>query len=102
MKKLALIAALVAAPVLADTWEIPNKNNGKIVLEDYVCTGSNGKRYESLRTMFAVSGDGKTISGCWYVDENWVHVIYKDGSEYTYPAGAFRQNKSYKPKGTST
>ena len=93
MKKLVMIAALVAAPAFADTWEIPNKNGGKIVLEDSVCI-SGTKRYESLRSMFAVSGDGKTFSGCWYVSDGWVRVIYKDGTEYTYPASAFIQIKS--------
>lgn len=99
-----LIAAVLAATsisAVADTWEIPNQNGGKIVLQDFVCVGKGGKRYEGLRSMFAVNSGGKTISGCWYVSEGWVHVTYEDNTEYTYPASSFRQIKSGN-KGTST
>lgn len=94
MKKLVIIAALVASPAFADTWEMPNKSGGKIVLEETVCIASNGKRYESLKNMFAVSGEGRSYTGCWYYADGWVHVVYNDKTEYKYPADAFQLIKS--------
>lgn len=101
MKKLVLIAALVAAPAFADTWELPNQSGGKIVLQESVCIMNGGRRYENLRNMFAMSSSGKTFSGCWYMTDGWVHVIYNDQTEYTYPANAFTYIRGAKPKGTS-
>ena len=101
MKRLLVAAAFVPLLAHADTWEMPNQSGGKIVLNDSVCIAKGGKRYESLRSMFAVSGTGKTFSGCWYVADGWVRVIYEDNTEYTYPASSFTQIKSYQPKGTS-
>lgn len=99
MKKLVIIAALVAAPAFADTWEMPNQSGGRIVLQETTCF-IGGKKYNNLRSMFAASGAGKTFSGCWYFEDGWVHVIYNDGSEYTYPASSFTHLQSAKPRGT--
>ena len=101
MKRLLIAAALLPLVAHADTWEIPNRSGGKIVLQDTVCISNGGKRYESLRSMFSVSDKGRTISGCWYVSDGWVHVLYNDNTEYTYPASEFIQIKSVY-KGTKT
>lgn len=99
MKRLIYAVALLPLVAHADTWELNNNAGGKIVLQESVCI-SGGKRYENLRNMFSMAGRGSTITGCWYVSDGWVHVIYNDNSEYTYPANAFRQIKS-NYKGTS-
>ena len=95
MKRLtiATMIATIATFAAADTYEIPNKSGGKIVLEEYVCIGKGGKRYEKLKSMFTVSPSGRRISGCWYYSDGYVHVMYSDGTEYTYPANEFRTIK---------
>lgn len=92
-KLLTAVIFLGAVNAHADSWELNNNAGGKIVLTDNVCY-SNGKRYDNLRAMFSVSGTGKTFSGCYYVADGWVRVVYSDQTEYTYPASAFRQIKS--------
>ena len=100
LKLIATIATLATAPVYADTFEMPNQSGGRIVLQESVCYIGK-KKYEHLNSMFAVSGAGKSYSGCWYYEEGWVHVIYSDGTEYKYPSSAFTHLKSAKPRGTA-
>ena len=95
MKKLLLIAALVAAPAMADSWAIVNKNGGEIVITDRVCKG-----YKNLRFGYSYAEAGKTLNGCWTIIDDRVHFIYDDGTVYTYPVSSFYK-KSTDKKGTS-
>ena len=84
MKKLLLIAALAAAPALADTWAMPNKGGGEIVLTERSCPNGKG-----LLRVYGYLADGKAIFGCWTVLDGMVHVVWDDGSRYTYPIENF-------------
>jgi hypothetical protein len=95
MKRLLLIAALAAAPAMADSWAIVNKNGGEIVITDRVCQG-----YKNLKFGYSYSQGGKSLSGCWIIIEDMVHFIYDDGTVYTYPVSSFYKKSSDK-KGTS-
>ena len=96
MKKLLLIAALVAAPAFADSWAMPNQAGGEIVLTDRKCPG-----YPKLLEAYNYSGGGKSQSGCWTVIDNMVHVVWEDSSRrYTYSLDSFYV-KSKDKKGTA-
>lgn len=95
MKRLILIAALVAAPAMAESWAINNKNGGEIVITDRPCTG-----YKNLRFGYSYSDTGKTFTGCWTLIEDRVYFVYDDGTSYTYPASSFYK-KSTDKKGTA-
>ena len=95
MKRLLLIAALVAAPAMADSWATANKNGGEIVITDRACRG-----YKNLRFGYSYSEGGKTLNGCWTIIDDRVHFIYDDGTVYTYPLTSFYK-KSTDKKGTA-
>ena len=96
MKKLLLIAALVAAPVFADSWAMPNQAGGEIVLTDRKCPG-----YKNLLSAYNYNSGGRSQSGCWTVIDNMVHVVWDDsGRRYTYPLENFYV-KSTNKKGSS-
>ena len=95
MKRLLLIAALAAAPAFADTWAMPNKAGGEIVLTDRSCPQS-----KKLLEAYNYSSSGNIMNGCWTVFDEMVQVIWEDGSRYTYPLSSFYV-KSRNKKGTS-
>lgn len=96
MKKLLLIAALIAAPAFADSWAMPNKAGGEIVLTDRKCPG-----YPNLLEAYNYGSEGRSMTGCWTVIDNMVHVVWSDSSaRYTYPLENFYV-KSKNKKGTS-
>lgn len=96
MKKLVIIAALVAAPAFADSWAMPNQAGGEIVLTDRKCPG-----YKTLLEAYNYTQGGQMQTGCWTVLDNMVHVVW-DGSpkRYTYPLESFH-TKSKDKKGTA-
>ena len=96
MKKLLLIATLVAAPAFADSWAMPNQAGGEIVLTDRKCPG-----YPRLLEAYNYTQGGQSQSGCWTVIDNMVHVVW-DGSNkrYTYSLDSFYV-KSKDKKGTA-
>ena len=95
MKRLLLIAVLAAAPAIADTWAMPNKAGGEIVLTDRSCDKS-----PKLLEAYNYGQGGKIMAGCWTVFDEMVQVIWEDGSRYTYPLSSFYV-KSRNKKGTS-
>ena len=95
MKRLILIAAFAASPVFADTWAMPNKAGGEIVLVDKICPG-----YKHIMQAYTYLPSGKTMTGCWFYQDGMVRVVWDDNTEYTYPASAFHE-KSKTRKGTS-
>lgn len=96
MKKLLLIAALIAAPAFADSWAMPNQAGGEIVLTDRKCPG-----HPKLLEAYNYGTAGRSLSGCWTVIDNMVHVVWEDsGRRYTYPLENFYV-KSKDKKGTS-
>ena len=96
MKKLLLIAALVAAPAFADSWAMPNRAGGEIVLTDRKCPG-----YKNLLEAYNYTDTGSMQTGCWTVVDDMVHVVWdKSGKRYTYPLESF-YTKSTTKKGAS-
>lgn len=96
MKKLLLIAALVAAPAFADSWAMPNRAGGEIVLTDRKCPG-----YPKLLEVYNYTDTGSMQTGCWTVVDDMVHVVWdKSGKRYTYPLESF-YTKSTTKKGSS-
>lgn len=84
MKRLLLIAALAAAPAFADTWAMPNKAGGEIVLTDRNCAKSS-----KLLEAYNYGQGGKIMNGCWTVFDEMVQVVWEDGTRYTYPLSEF-------------
>jgi hypothetical protein len=96
MKKLLLIAALVAAPAFADSWAMPNRAGGEIVLTDRKCPG-----YPKLLEAYNYTDSGSMQTGCWTVVDDMVHVVWdKSGKRYTYPLESF-YTKSTNKKGAA-
>ena len=94
MKRLIILAAFVAAPALADSWAMPNRAGGEIVLTDRKCPG-----YKNLLEAYNYSSTGRMQKGCWIVVDDMVHVVWDDnGSRYTYPLENF-YTKSTNKKG---
>ena len=95
MKKLLLIAALVAAPAFADSWAMPNRAGGEIVLTDRKCPG-----YKNLLEAYNYTDTGSMQTGCWTVVDDMVHVVWdKSGKRYAYPLESF-YTKSTNKKGS--
>ena len=92
---LAVLLAGLSISVLADSYATPNKNGGEIVITDKPCKG-----YKNLRYAYSYSDTGKTFSGCWSLIDDRVHLIYDDGTVYTYSAESFYK-KSTDKKGTA-
>ena len=95
MKRLILIAALVAAPVMADSWAMPNKAGGEIIINDKQCPG-----YKNLMQAYNYGSGGRGMSGCWFYQDGMVRVVWNDGTEYTYPADAFYKKHTEKKGST--
>lgn len=98
MKKHHLVAAAAAlafmqsAIATADSWAIPNKNGGEIVVTDRKCSD-----HKNLLQAYNYGNGGKYMEGCWALIDDMVHVAWSDGSRYTYPLDAFYK-KSTSPK----
>ena len=95
MKKLVIIAALIAAPVFADSWAIPNKSGGEIVITTRECPQQKG-----LLRAYNYGSGGQIMEGCWTIFDDMVQVVWKDGTRYAYPVSSFYV-KSKEKKGTS-
>lgn len=87
-----LLAVGVAHADVIATME--NRAGGLIYLTDVSLKGcgSNG------RAVYATSKEGKSIWGCWFVDDVSVHIKWDSGDSSAFPAGAFTLMK--KNKGT--
>lgn len=94
MKRLVLIAALVAAPAFADSWATPNKAGGEIVITDRQCPG-----YPNLMQAYNYGSGGRSLSGCWYLDHDMVRVVWDDNTTYAYSVSGFYKKHTDK-KGT--
>ena len=95
MKRLLLIAALAAAPAMADSWAIPNKSGGEIVINDKLCPG-----YKHIMQAYLYAPGGKSMTGCWFYQDGMIRVVWDDNSEYVYPASSFYKKHTEK-KGTN-
>lgn len=81
---LAVLLASISITALADSYAMPNKAGGEIVITTRECP----KEKRLLRAYNYESG-GKVMEGCWTVLDERVHVVWSDGTRYTYPLDAF-------------
>jgi hypothetical protein len=74
MKK--LLAALLMLPALAqaESFSMPNKNGGEIVISDRTCM-HNGKSYDPLKQAYSY-WNGGYLEGCWTLEDNMVKIIW--------------------------
>lgn len=81
MKK-ALILMLISAACFAETVATSeNQGGGLMVLTDIPC--------KDKRTFVVYSQQPrtKTITGCWFTDDQFVHVVWQDGDFRSYSFG---------------
>ena len=96
MKRLLLIAALAAAPALADTWTMPYHGGGQIVLTDRKCKG-----YSKLLESYSYTGKGYW-EGCWTVIDGKVHVAWEGNERRVYDISDFKPDEvTPKKKGSA-
>ena len=93
MKAKAIIAALLfagaaQAEIIAT---MPNKANGMIYLTNNVT-----EKCKPMRVMFANDDVGKSIWGCWFIDDVVVHIKWDDGTTSAFRAGSFTLVKKNK------
>ena len=74
MKKLMVGLLFVPCMVLADSWSMPNKSGGEIVITDRECR-HNGKSYSGLNQAYAYS-NGSYTEGCWTVQDDMIKIIW--------------------------
>lgn len=94
---LAVLLASVSISAWADSWAMANKAGGEIVLSDRACSDKKGK---GLLEAYNYSSGGKYLEGCWTVFDGMVHVVWFDGTRYTYPLDSFYVKNKDK-KGTA-
>lgn len=76
-----LLATNVSAAVIA---EANNSGGGRLVLTDTPCTTNSGAvAYSTLAT-------GRTLMGCWAVDDLYVHIRWQDNDLRSYPIEIWR------------
>lgn len=71
-----LLAALLLAPAVAFSAivaTLENDSGGQIVLTDSQCT-----TLRDARIAYATSPKFSTLTGCWTVDEDFVHILWDD------------------------
>ena len=79
MKKLLLALSLVCCLSNATTIAtMKNEAGGLIVLTDSKCD-------KNSRLAYGNDSSGNTVLGCWFTDDNFVFITWKDGSIKTYP-----------------
>lgn len=81
---LAVLLASISITALADSWAMPNKAGGEIIITTRDCPKQKG-----LLRAYNYGSGGKLMEGCWTVLDERVHVIWEDGSRYTYPLESF-------------
>lgn len=92
---LALAAALLlplAAP--AQTWTLPNKSGGKIVLTLRPCPDAG---MESLLEAYAFSADGSRQAGCWAIFDGLVQIAWGQGRRSVFAQEDFTEVPERKP-----
>ena len=91
---LAVLLASVSITVFADSFAIPNKAGGEIVITTTPCPG-----YKSLMEAYNYTPGGKMQMGCWAVLEGQVQIVWNDKTRYVYPIDSF-YIKNQDKKGT--
>lgn len=91
---LAVLAALVAAPVHADALaRADNKAGGQITLTDVDCSRIKGTKVAYSTT----AGGNNTIFGCWTYAKPDVFIDWNSGGVSTFPAVMFEMVETAAP-----
>lgn len=94
MRRFILVGLMAVLAIQADAEIIATMKNqagGLIYLTNNVTD-----KCRPQRVMFANNSDGKSIWGCWFVDEVVVHVRWEDGGTSAFPVDAFTLVKKNK------
>ena len=91
LKLIATIATFVSLPAMADSWAIPNKAGGEIVINDKLCPG-----YKHIMQAYLYVPGGRSMTGCWMLQDGMVRVVWQDNTEYVYPANDFYKKSTDK------
>ena len=92
MKKLLLTLLLAAGTAHAEIIAtMPNKAGGLIYLTDV-----SSEKCKPWRTVFANNDSGKSIWGCWFLDDVVIHIKWDDSGTSTFHAGSFTLMKKNK------
>ena len=92
---LAVLLASISLTAWADSWAMPNKAGGEIVITTRECPKQKG-----LLRAYNYKQGGAIQEGCWTVFDEMVQVIWSDGTRYAYPLDSFYK-KSTEKKGTN-
>lgn len=77
---LLILFAFVTVEARAETFATQaNKGGGLIVLTTVKCSQRSGM------VAYSTVPGASTMFGCWFFDENFVHVTYNDGDTRSYP-----------------
>jgi len=57
---------------------MPNKAGGQFVLSDIKCTDKPGY------VAYATAKSASTLFGCWFYDDQYVHIMWSDGDTRSY------------------
>jgi len=88
MKKL-LFLLLLAMNCHAETIATSeNENGGLIVLTNEKCVSN-----KSGLLVYSTSPKNPTITGCWKGDENFIHILWSDGTLRSYEFGLWTMKK---------
>ena len=74
MRKLLVALLMVPAVAMAESFSMPNKNGGEIVITDRTCT-HNGKSYDPLKQAYSY-WNGGYLEGCWAIEDNMIKIIW--------------------------
>mgnify|MGYP003347006731 CR=1 FL=1 len=95
MKWLLAVLCAVSINAFADSWAMPNKAGGEIVITTRECPKVKG-----LLRAYNYKQGGSIQEGCWTVFDDMVQVIWFDGSRYAYSLDSFYK-KSTEKKGSN-
>ena len=91
-----LLAALLAASSLAqaDSWFLPNKAGGRIVLTDRPCPAPESK---PLREAYAYEAGGDRQSACWTIFDDMIQITWERGGRSVFSLEDFTPSPGNKP-----
>ena len=62
---------------------LQNKLGTRIIITDVKCSNESG------HVAYTTATSGKTLGGCWFMDDQNVHIHWEDGDYYAYPITAW-------------
>lgn len=67
-------------------FEAETTNGGSVVLTMRACSGES-----VLKDAYLIAPGGQTMNGCWGYFDDRIHVVWNDGSRFSYDPGHFRK-----------